>query len=58
MDQIKSYVTHMFHVFSFSKNVEVPIALKQNKYYLSLDLFTTVFDWFSGISNKNRAYSV
>ena len=48
----------MFHVFSFSKNVEVPIALKQNKYYLSLDLFTTVFDWFSGISNKNRAYSV
>ena len=47
----------MFYKWSFSHNKTVPIAIQHDKYYLSLDKYTTVFSWGSGISNKNRTYT-
>ena len=52
--KLNIYVTHMFYVWSFRHNTAVPIAIKQNKYYLSLNTYTTVFVWGSGYSNKNQ----
>ena len=34
---IKSYVAHMLYAWYFIHNTEVPIAIKKNNYYLSLN---------------------
>ena len=43
-----------FYKWSFSHNKNVPIAIQHNKYYLSLDKYTTVFSWGSVTSNKTE----
>ena len=35
----------------YVNNVEVPIAIKHNTYYISLDTYTNVFAW--GAVNSN-----
>ena len=52
--KIDSYVAHMFYSWSFGDNIEVPIAINKNKYFLSLNTSTTVFDHGASNSNKNR----
>ena len=51
--KVYSYVDHMFYAWSFSHNTAVPIAKNKNKYFISLNISTTVFDWGAGNSNKN-----
>ena len=41
--KVDCYVAHMFYAWSFSHNIEVPIAIKKNKYLLSLNTNNTVF---------------
>ena len=38
-----SYYIHMAYEWSFRCNTPIPISLKINKYYLSLDIYTTLF---------------
>ena len=52
--KVDSYVAHMFYAWSFYHNTAVPIDIKKNKEFLSLDTNTTVFAWGSGNKNKNR----
>ena len=52
--KLNSFVAHMFYPWSFSHNAAVLIATKQNTYFISLDLYNTVFSWVDGNSNKNR----
>ena len=52
--KIDSYVVHMFYAWSFSHNEEVPIYIKKNKYFISLNTNTTVFYWEYVNHNKNR----
>ena len=40
--KVDSYVAHMFYVWSFSHDTAVPIAINKNKYFLSLNTYTTV----------------
>ena len=51
--KVDSYVAHMFYAWSFSHNKSVPIAKNKNKYFLSFNTNTTVFDLGAGNSNKN-----
>ena len=46
--KIKIYVTHMFHAWSLIQNKDITIELKDNKYHLSLDIYTTIFVWRYG----------
>ena len=41
--KVDSYVAYMFYVWSFGYNVEVPIAINNNKYFLLLNANTTLF---------------
>ena len=41
--KVDSYAAHMFYVWSFSNNESVTIAIKKNKFFLSLNIKTTVF---------------
>ena len=50
--KVYSYVAHMFYAWSFSHNKSVTIAIKKNKYFLSLNTNTTVFSW--GYINSNK----
>ena len=50
--KLNSFVSHMFYAWSFINNTEVPIAIKQKKYYLSLNTYTTMFAW--GADNLNK----
>ena len=34
--KVDSYMSHMFYVWSFSHDTAVPVAIKNNKYFLSL----------------------
>ena len=52
--KVDSYMAHMFYECSFSHNTSVTIDIKRNTYFISLNTNTTVFDWGSGNSNKNR----
>ena len=52
--KVYSNMAHMFYAWSFSHNKSVPVAIKNNKYFLSLNTKTTVFSWGSINNNKNR----
>ena len=41
--KLNSYVAHMLYAWSFSHNKSVPIAIKQNKYYLYLNIYQFFF---------------
>ena len=49
-------VWHICSINSHSviHNTEVPIAINNNTYFLSLNTNTTVFAWVDGNKNKNR----
>ena len=51
--KINSFVAHMLYAWSFGHNISVPISIKQNKYYFSLNADTTVFASVDGNLNKN-----
>ena len=51
---VNIYVAHMLYAWSFSHNTEVLIAIKKNKYFISLNTNTTLFACWAGDSNKNR----
>ena len=53
--KVDSYVEHMFYAWSFSHNTSVPISIKKNKYFLSLNTNNTVFPWGAVNSNENIA---
>ena len=38
--KLNTFVAHMFYVWLFSNNKSVPIYIKQNKYFLSLNTHT------------------
>ena len=44
----------MFYAWLFGHNITVPIVIKQNKYFLALNIYTTFFAWGAVNSNKNR----
>ena len=50
--ELNSFVAHMFYAFSFGHNTAVDISINQNKYFLCLNKYTTVFAW--GASNSNK----
>ena len=52
--KLNCFPAHMFYTWSFSHDTEVPIAINQNKYSVSLNTYTTVFYWGYGNSNKNK----
>ena len=56
--KVDSYVAHMFFAWSFSYSTAVPTDIKKNKYFLSMNKNTTVFDWVAVNFNKNRAYKI
>ena len=43
----------MFYTWSFSRNTAVPVNIKKNEYFLSLNTNNNVFDWGAGNYNKN-----
>ena len=43
----------MLYAWSFSHGTEVPIFIKKNKHFISLNTYTTVFSWGCGNLNKN-----
>ena len=51
---LDNFVANMFYTWSLSHNIEVPIPINNNKYFLSLNTYTTVFYWGAGNKNKNR----
>ena len=53
--KVDSYVAHMFYAWSFSYNISVPIALKNNNFLISLNTYTNLFSWGAGNYNKIRA---
>ena len=50
---VDSYVTHIFYACSFSHNTSVPIYIKKNKNFLSLNTNTNLFAWGDVNFNKN-----
>ena len=52
--RLNNYVENMFYAYSFSHNTAVPISINQDKYYLSLSTYTTLFSWSGGNSNKHQ----
>ena len=54
--KLNSLVSHMFYARSFINNIELPISIDQNKYYLSLDTYIPVFAWGDGNNIKNIIY--
>ena len=51
--KVDSYVAHMFYSWSFIHNISVPIAIKNKRYFLSLNKNTTLFSLGDVNSNKN-----
>ena len=49
---LNSFVGHMFYEWSFSHNVEVPIAITHNKSFISLNKYTNAFA--CGYVNSNK----
>ena len=54
--KLNSYVRLMLYSWSFGKNKSVKIAIEHNKYYLSFDIYTTLFDWDDRNPNRNMPY--
>ena len=50
--KLDSFVAHMFYAWSFSHNTAVPISIKKNKYFISLNTYTNDFAWGGVNSNK------
>ena len=42
--KVDIYVAHMFYAWKFSHDKAVPTSIKNNKYFLSLNTHTTLFD--------------
>ena len=54
--KLNSFVAHILYACSFSHKIEVTISNNHNKYYLSLNTYTTVFAWVAGnLKKKNIA---
>ena len=51
--KLDSFMAHMFYAWSFFHNTSVPIDIKKNQHFLSLNTYTTVFVWEADNSNKN-----
>ena len=51
--KVDSYMEHMLYAWPFIHNVALPIAIKKNKYFISLNIYTTLFAWVYGNLNKN-----
>ena len=41
--RLNSFVAHMFYAWLFIHNTSVPIYINQNKYFLSLNTYATMF---------------
>ena len=52
--KLNSSVAHMFYAWPFNNITAVSIDINKNKYFLSFNAYTTVFDWGGGNSNKNK----
>ena len=50
--KLNSRVAHMFYAWSFSHSNLFPIAIKDDKYCISLETYTHQFAWSAGQSNK------
>ena len=50
--KVDSYVAHMLYACSFIHIKGVPIAIKNNKGFVSLDTYTTMFAWRYDNPNK------
>ena len=48
-----SFISHVLYSLSFSHNKASPIDVNKKKYFFSLNVHTTVFDYGSGDENKN-----
>ena len=42
---LNSFVSCILYTWSFTHNKSVPIDIIWNKYFISLNAYTTVFDW-------------
>ena len=51
--KFNSFVAHMLYAWSFNHNIVVSIDINGNKYFISLNTYTTVFSWRPRNSNKN-----
>ena len=52
--KLNAFVEHMLYVWSFSQNKSLSIDINHDKYFLSLNKYTTVFAWGYGNLNKNK----
>ena len=52
--KLNIFVENMLYACSFSDNISVSIPIKQNKYYISLNAYTTVISWGVLYFNVNR----
>ena len=43
--KLDTIVAHMVYAWPLSHNTSVPIAIKKNKYFLSVNTYATVLDW-------------
>ena len=50
--KLDNHVTHMLYACPFIHNTAVPIAINKNKYFLSLNTYTSLCDWGDSTSNK------
>ena len=50
--KIDTFVARMLYVWLFSNNIAIPIAMNNNKDYIYLNAYTTVFAW--GYVNSNK----
>ena len=48
--KLNFFVSHMFFAWQFSHNTAVNIYINQRKYFIYLTIYTTVFDWVSGVN--------
>ena len=52
--KLNSCAEHMLYAWSLEHNKTLPIAIKQNKYFIPLNSYSNVFDWKDGNSNKKE----
>ena len=50
--KLNSFLAHIFYEWLLSNNTAVTIYIKQNKYFISLNTYTTVIDQGDRNSNK------
>ena len=51
--KFNSFLAHTFYAWSFSNNIAVSIDIKKNKYFLYLNIYTSVFSRGTGNLNKH-----